>query len=158
MFRWEAPAQSTNTLDVPDDWTAGRVWGRRNCDFSKPQAQDCAIGACIGGLQCTQPVCRPFLDRESMIYCRIQGVPPVTLAEFSLLQANGNDFYDVSIVDGYGLPVRITPSASACHVAECAVDLGPICPAALVGPLDSNGFPLGCKSACLADLDGDPSA
>jgi hypothetical protein len=91
-----------------------------------------------------------------MIDCHIQGVPPVTLAEFSLRQTNGDDFYDVSLVDGYGLPLRIIPSASACHVAECAVDLGPICPAALAGPFDSSGFPVGCKSACLANLDGNP--
>ena len=94
-----------------------------------------------------------------MIYCgrRAQGVPPITLAEISLRQTDGNDFYDVSIVDGYGLPVRVTPSASACHVTECAIDLGPICPAALQGPFDSNGFPLGCKSACFVNLDGNPS-
>ena len=93
-----------------------------------------------------------------MIYHRAQGTPPVTLAEFSLRQTDGNDFYDVSLVDGYGLPVSVTPSASACHVAECAVDLGPNCPTALKGPFDSTGFPLGCKSACLANLDGNPGA
>ena len=143
-------------VDVPDDWTAGRIWGRRDCDFSEAETQDCIIGACTGGLQCTQPVCQPFLGQELMIYRHTQGIPPVTLAEFSLRQNDDNDYYDVSLVDGYGLPVRITPSASACHVAECAVDLGPICPAALKGPFDSTGFPLGCKSACLANLDGNP--
>lgn len=93
-----------------------------------------------------------------MIYCHAQGVPPVTLAELSLHQADGNDYYDVSLVDGYGLPVRISPSASACHVAECPVDLGPNCPDVLKGPFDSNGFPLGCKSACEANLDGNQGA
>lgn len=44
-----------------------------------------------------------------------------------------------------------------CPTAACDVDLGPICPSQLVGPLDSTGFPIGCKSACLANLDGDPS-
>ena len=91
-----------------------------------------------------------------MIHYRAQGVPPVTLAELSLRQAEGLDFYDVSIVDGYGLPVRVLPSASACHVAECTVDLGPICPSPLKGPFDSNGFSLGCKSACFANVDGNP--
>ena len=80
------------------------------------------------------------------------------MAEFSLHQGNGTDYYDVSVVDGYGLPVRIRPSASACHVAECPVDLGPSCPDALKGPFDSNGFPLGCKSACEANLDGNQGA
>ena len=80
------------------------------------------------------------------------------MAEFSLHQAGGSDFYDVSLVDGYGLPVRISPSSSACHVAECSVDLGPSCPDALKGPFDANGFPLGCKSACYANLDGNQGA
>ena len=29
-------------------------------------------------------------------------------------------------------------------------------PAPLKGPFDSTGFPVGCKSACLAGLGGDP--
>ncbi|KIJ15966.1 hypothetical protein PAXINDRAFT_133377, partial [Paxillus involutus ATCC 200175] len=44
-----------------------------------------------------------------------------------------------------------------CGVADCSVDLGPNCPAPLQGPYDSTGFPVGCKSACEANLDGDPS-
>ena len=61
FFRWEAPPQSTEELCVPDNWTSGRIWGRRNCDFSKPEVQDCTLGACIGGLECKQPVSlRPF--------------------------------------------------------------------------------------------------
>ncbi|CCO36784.1 Thaumatin-like protein 1 [Rhizoctonia solani AG-1 IB] len=49
--------------------------------------------------------------------------------------------------------MRITNTAG-CPVAECAVDLGPNCPAPLKGPYDSSGFPVGCKSACGANLDG----
>ena len=30
-------------------------------------------------------------------------------------------------------------------------------PAPLQGPYDSTGFPVGCKSACAANLDGDPT-
>lgn len=81
----------------------------------------------------------------------------------------------VSLVDGYNLPVSITNNVG-CGVADCPVDLGPDCkdtifhtylsfailisvigPSALIGPYDSSGFPVGCKSACEADLDGDPS-
>jgi hypothetical protein len=50
----------------------------------------------------------------------------------------------VSLVDGYNLPMRISNNVG-CNVAECAVDLGPNCPAALKGPFDASGFPLGCK-------------
>ena len=59
-----------------------------------------------------------------------------------------------------------------CGIPSCPVDLGPDCmstqhvdvvhgltgytgPAPLKGPYDSSGFPVGCKSACYANLDGD---
>ena len=72
----------------------------------------------------------------------------------------------VSLVDGYNLPARISNN-KGCPVADCPVDLGPNCeyfmilrivcilttftqgPAALKGPYDSSGFPVGCKSACV---------
>lgn len=54
--------------------------------------------------------------------------------------------------------MSIIPSAANCSVASCPVDLGPACPAPLVGPLDSTGFPVGCKSACVANLGGNPGA
>lgn len=82
----------------------------------------------------------------------------------------------MSLVDGYNLPIRIDNSAG-CGVADCPVDLGPDCeldrggygsltlthklyfqgPSALKGPYDSTGYPVGCKSACVANLSGNPS-
>ncbi|KAG8712976.1 hypothetical protein FRC09_019252, partial [Ceratobasidium sp. 395] len=137
---WEAPAWSTRTFTVPDNWKAGRIWGRRNCNFSSnPGPNSCLDGGCNGGLLC---------DAHTGT-----GVPPATVAEWTL-QGDGNrDFYDVSLVDGYNLPMRITNNVG-CHVADCPVDLGPNCPAPLKGPYDSTGFPVGCKSACFANLDG----
>ena len=69
---------------------------------------------------------------------------------FTLSASDGLDYYDVSLVDGYNLPVSITSSAGF-HIANCGVDLGPNCPANLKGPYDSSGFPVGCKSDCLVD-------
>lgn len=90
------------------------------------------------------------------------------------------DLWDVSVslVDGYNLPMRIDNN-QGCPVGECPVDLGPHCkphhnyyhvysglangvklmlgPAQLKGPFDSTGFPVGCKSACVANLDGNQS-
>ena len=37
------------------------------------------------------------------------GEPPVSLAEFTLNGHGGQDYYDVSLVDGYNLPVFIEP-------------------------------------------------
>ncbi|KAF4579576.1 hypothetical protein EYR40_000243 [Pleurotus pulmonarius] len=139
---WEAPAFTAVSFTVPNDWKAGRIWGRRNCNFANnPGPNSCLDGGCNGGLQC---------DLRTGT-----GVPPASVAEWTL-QAGGNqDFYDVSLVDGYNLPMRITNN-KGCPVAECPVDLGPNCPAPLKGPFDNVGFPVGCKSACVANLDGNP--
>ncbi|KAH0826541.1 thaumatin [Lanmaoa asiatica] len=139
---WEAAAYTSVTFQVPSDWTAGRIWGRRDCDFSvNPGPNSCIDGGCNGGLEC---------DTVGGT-----GVPPASLAEFTL-GAGAVDYYDVSLVDGYNLPLAITNTVG-CGIADCPVDLGPHCPAPLIGPFDSTGFPVGCKSACEADLDGDPT-
>ncbi|KAI0079988.1 thaumatin-like protein [Panus rudis PR-1116 ss-1] len=141
---WEAAPYTHVTFNVPDNWKAGRIWARRNCNFNNPApATQCSSGGCNGGLVC---------DRNTGT-----GVPPVTLAEFTF-QGDGNqDFYDVSLVDGYNLPMRIDNN-KGCHVADCPVDLGPNCPAPLKGPFDASGFPVGCKSACLVDPNPGDSA
>ncbi|TFK99315.1 thaumatin-like protein [Pterulicium gracile] len=112
-------------------FTSVSFTGRRNCNFStNPGPNSCLTGGCNGGLQC---------DRRTGT-----GVPPATVADFTL-QGDGNrDFYDVSHDHehrGYA-------------VAACPVDSGPDCPAQLKGPFESSGLPVGCKSACFANLDG----
>ncbi len=69
------------------------------------------------------------------------------------------DYYDVSLVDGYNLPIQITPIAGTfhkvgnshydCNAAGCHGDLNGHCPheLALKG---AGGHTVGCKSACLA--------
>ncbi|RDX57534.1 thaumatin-like protein [Polyporus arcularius HHB13444] len=136
---WEQAAGQTVTFNVPNDWQAGRIWGRRDCDFStNPGPNSCVTGGCNGGL-----VCDPVTGG---------GVPPATLAEFTLGLNGLPDNYDVSLVDGYNLPVRIDNN-KGCPVADCPVDLAPSCPAEIQGPFDADGDPVGCKSACLAGLD-----
>jgi len=133
---WTAASQSSVNFAVPDNWKSGRIWGRRNCDFStNPGPNSCLDGGCNGGLQC---------DKTTG-----GGVPPATLAEFTLSGAGGKDYYDVSVVDGFNLPMKITPSVSSCHPASCSVDLVPNCPVGLRGPFDRTGKPVGCKSDCL---------
>ncbi|KAI8978277.1 Osmotin thaumatin-like protein [Trametes punicea] len=139
---WQQDAYQTVSFFVPDNWKAGRIWGRRDCNFdvANPGPNSCLDGGCNGGLECD-----PHTGT---------GVPPATLAEFTLGTNGALDNYDVSLVDGYNLPLRISNNLG-CHVADCPVDLGPNCPAPLIGPFDSTGFPVGCKSACEAGL-GDP--
>ncbi|KAJ7935886.1 thaumatin-like protein [Mycena leptocephala] len=132
---WSAGSFTKVTFTVPDDWN-GRVWGRRNCNFAtNPGPNSCLDGGCNGGLLC---------DVNTGT-----GVPPATLAEFNF-NGGGSDWYDVSLVDGYNLPMRIDNNVG-CGIPSCPVDLGPNCPAAQKGPFDASGFPVGCKSACLVD-------
>ncbi|TFK50318.1 thaumatin-like protein [Heliocybe sulcata] len=139
---WEAPAGSSVSFSVPDNWKAGRIWGRRECDFStNPGPNSCVDGGCNGGLEC---------DAHTGT-----GVPPATVAEWTL-QGDGNqDWYDVSLVDGYNLPIKVENSGG-CSVADCSADLNPQCPSGLQ-LTDSSGAIVGCKSACSANLDGNAS-
>jgi thaumatin family protein len=61
--------------------------------------------------------------------------------------------YAVSVVDGFNIPMMIIPSAGGCQNASCPTDLNPGCPSQLIGPRDSGGTAVGCKSACVAKLD-----
>lgn len=135
---WQADSGTQNQFQVPDGW-AGRFWGRRDCDFSKAGPTSCITGGCNGGLIC---------DSNTGT-----GVPPTTLAEFKLNGDGGQDFYDVSNVDGSDLPVRITNN-QGCPTPSCPVDLNPGCPEDRMKVRNSAGVTIGCLSACQANLDG----
>ncbi|ESK97019.1 thaumatin-like protein [Moniliophthora roreri MCA 2997] len=63
------------------------------------------------------------------------------------LQGDGNlDYYDVSLVDGFNIPMAITNNVNY-PVADCPVDLTATCPGELASAA-------GCASACFANLDG----
>jgi len=135
---WEAANHSSVSFTVPDNWKSGRIWGRRDCNFStNPGPNSCLDGGCNGGL-----VCDPHTGT---------GVPPATVAEWTL--GGNKDFYDVSLVDGYNLPLSVTNNVG-CPTADCPVDLGPNCPTPLRGPFEPSGLSVGCKSACYANIDG----
>lgn len=125
------PGQSA-PLNAPAGWS-GRFWGRTGCNFDSSGAGSCATGDCAHGLMC-----------ESA-----GGVPPVSLAEFTI--GGDKDFYDVSLVDGYNVPLSITTSGGTgdCRTAGCVADLRSSCPAVLsVG--GSDGRVIAFKSACAA--------
>ncbi|GCF10238.1 thaumatin family protein [Dictyobacter arantiisoli] len=136
---WVMDPGSTYSLTVADNWQ-GRFWGRTYCSFDASGTGNCETGSCGTVLQCNGAT----------------GVGPQTLAEFTLSGWGGNDFYDVSHVDGFNVPMTITPVGGAqpdpnnpyrCGVAGCGTDLNPNCPAALQDT-DASGRIVGCKSAC----------
>jgi hypothetical protein len=124
-------------LVVPDNWTAARVWGRTGCNTS---TQHCDTGDCGNKLQCNGA----------------GGIPPATLSEWTLKGAGGLDFYDLSLVDGYNVPMVLqnvngTKSGNGtkydCGSPGCTSDLNATCPAALQVK-NSSGAVIACNSAC----------
>lgn len=78
------------------------------------------------------------------------GRPPVTLFEFSL-DSNGNqDFYDVSVVNGYNLPLVVVPHSTGavpCSSVGCVLNLNKTCPLELKFGREQT---VACMSACQA--------
>ncbi|EON62137.1 hypothetical protein W97_01356 [Coniosporium apollinis CBS 100218] len=88
---FELKSGSSQNQTVSADWQ-GRIWGRTNCTFNNGNG---------GGKACGSGDCNGVLD------CRVGGDTPVTLAEFTLNAGDGQTYYDISLVDGYNLPLAI---------------------------------------------------
>ena len=94
MTGFKLSSGSNKTVHVSTDWQ-GRIWGRTNCSFDatgKPSGS--ASRACSTG------------DCGSLL-CEVAGASPATLAEFTLDGGQDQTFYDISLVDGYNLPMAI---------------------------------------------------
>ncbi|KAL6642492.1 hypothetical protein ACP70R_020673 [Stipagrostis hirtigluma subsp. patula] len=134
---FELPPGGARAVPAPSGWS-GRMWARTGCAHDGASGRlVCATGDCgSGAAECSGA----------------GAAPPATLAEFTLDGSGGLDFYDVSLVDGYNLPVLVEPSSSSgrggggpasCAAAGCAADLNAMCPAELRA-----GGGAACRSAC----------
>mmetsp|Transcript_6970 Transcript_6970/g.12849 ORF Transcript_6970/g.12849 Transcript_6970/m.12849 type:complete len:453 (-) Transcript_6970:288-1646(-) len=126
---WFLGSGVTEHIVVPQNFN-GRFWPRTHCAFDANGQGNCLTGDCGQGLKCNGG----------------GGKEPATLAEFNL-DAGGVgpagvlDWYDVSLVDGYNVPVSILPMAGSyqrdafvanpeynCGNALCLSDINPVCP------------------------------
>ncbi|CAL9100722.1 unnamed protein product [Musa acuminata var. zebrina] len=130
----------SRSLDAPAAWS-GRFWGRSRCATDSSGRFSCGTGDCGSGrLECSGG----------------GAAPPATLAEFTLDGSGGMDFYDVSLVDGYNLPMLVVPqggSGGSCSSTGCLVDLNGLCPSDLkvvLSTSDGGSESVACKSACEA--------
>ncbi|KAJ3679952.1 hypothetical protein LUZ60_016230 [Juncus effusus] len=121
-------------ISAPPNWSS-HMWDRYSCKIDSTGKFSCDSGDCASGqFQCNQA----------------GAIPPVTLVEFTLHGADGKDFYDISNVDGFNLPVSIVPSGgSNCQSTTCATNINYGCPQEFWSQ-DPTGKAVGCKSACLA--------
>ncbi|KAF5803752.1 putative Thaumatin family [Helianthus annuus] len=125
------PGESRSFQASPG-WS-GRFWGRTGCTFDANGQGSCTTGDC----------------GSNQMSCNGAGAtPPATLAEFTIGSgSNPQDFYDVSLVDGYNLPIAVDASGGTgvCGTTGCVTDLNRMCPNELRA-----GDGQACKSACEA--------
>ncbi|WKA04489.1 hypothetical protein VitviT2T_022523 [Vitis vinifera] len=129
------PSGQTRRIYAPPTWS-GRLWARTGCKFNSNWQPACQTGDCDGRFACNGTI----------------GLPPATLVQISLQPDKSKpSFYDVSLVDGYNLPVSVTtkPRASKCSIGGCLTNMNSLCPQELQ-VLSNNMEVVACKSACLA--------
>ncbi|KAL6856001.1 hypothetical protein ACP4OV_018803 [Aristida adscensionis] len=107
-------------IDVPAGTAAARIWARTGCRFDGAGRGGCRTGDCGGVLRCTA-----------------YGRAPNTLAEFALNQFAGQDFFDISLIDGFNVPMSFLPEGGGggrCSRRgggggpRCAADVTARCP------------------------------
>lgn len=131
----------SKTISVPNSWS-GRLWARTHCSTDPTGKFSCITADCGSG----------------KVECGGAGaIPPATLAEFTLNGDQGLDFYDVSLVDGYNLPVVVvaTGGTGGCASTGCLINLNSACPKGLkvVHGSGSGREGVACMSACEAFKD-----
>lgn len=109
------PGES-HVVVVPPAWS-GSLWGRTLCSNDSAGRFSCVTGDC----------------GSSTVECDGgKAAAPVTIAEFTLDGAGSRDFFDVSFVEGFNLPMIVEPQGGTgdgnCTVTGCRVDLNTQCP------------------------------
>ncbi|GLJ05428.1 hypothetical protein SUGI_0018060 [Cryptomeria japonica] len=127
------------SVDIGATYWTGRVWARTGCDFDLATGRGgCKTGDCAGLLACNG----------------LGGATPATLAQLTLNNRDGLSSYSVSVVDGFNLPVMVTPAGGKgqCTPAGCssrALVTGGGCPREL-RVVSAAGETVACNSACRA--------
>lgn len=122
---------------APTQHWSGRIWARTGCTYAHNQFS-CVTGDCGGRLECGG----------------LGGATPATLAQFSLHHGqNDLSSYGVSLVDGFNVPMTVTPHEGKghCPVVGCRESLLATCPDRLqVRSPPGHGPVVACKSGCEA--------
>ncbi|XP_059661733.1 thaumatin-like protein [Cornus florida] len=112
-------------INAPAGTTGARIWPRTGCNFDALGRGSCQTGNCNGLLQCNG-----------------FGAPPNTLAEYALNQYQNLDFFDISLVDGFNVPMDFSPTSNGCtRGIRCTADINGQCPNELRAPG-------GCNNPC----------
>lgn len=131
----------TRTIKATSSWV-GQFWGRTLCSTNSSGFFSCETGDCgTGEIECSKIVVSTITTATS-----------ATLAEFNLAATpdDGEDYYDVSVINGYNLPLRVTPENEKCKSIKCGVELNKTCPLELWLNNSDTGTndPFGCMTSC----------
>ncbi|XP_075660731.1 thaumatin-like protein 1 [Castanea sativa] len=132
---FELASMASSAIDVQAPWK-GRFWARTLCSTDSSGRFRCATAECSSG----------------QVSCNGNGaVPPASLVEINIAADGGMDFYDVSLVDGFNLPVSVATQGGTgeCKASSCPANVNAACPAELQVK-GSDGSVIACKSACTA--------
>ncbi|KAM1011863.1 hypothetical protein ACFX2C_047155 [Malus domestica] len=132
---FELASKASRSVDAPSPWS-GRFWGRTRCSTDAAGKFTCETADCGSG----------------QVACNGAGaVPPATLVEITIAANGGQDYYDVSLVDGFNLPMSVAPQGGTgeCKPSSCPANVNKACPAQLQVKA-ADGSVISCKSACLA--------
>ncbi|XP_040995840.1 thaumatin-like protein 1b [Juglans microcarpa x Juglans regia] len=130
-----APKATSRSLDVQAPWN-GRFWARTGCSMDASGKFSCSTANCDSG----------------QVACNGNGaMPPASLVEITIAENGGQDFYDVSLVNGFNLPISVSIEGGSgdCKTSSCPANVNAVCPVELQVK-DGNGSVIACKSACIA--------
>ncbi|KAB1199213.1 Thaumatin-like protein 1 [Morella rubra] len=132
---FELASKASSSVDIQAPWI-GRFWARTGCSTDASGKFSCATADCASG----------------QVACNGNGaIPPASLVEINIAANGGQDFYDVSLVDGFNLPVSVATQGGTgeCKTSSCPANVNAVCPAEL-RVKGSDGSVIACKSACTA--------
>ena len=91
---FELASGASRSVNIPPGQWSGRFWARTRCSTDPSGRFTCATADCGSG----------------QVECNgAGGTPPATLIEFTIAENGGQDFYDVSNVDGFNIQVSVVP-------------------------------------------------
>ncbi|KAK9985648.1 hypothetical protein SO802_030599 [Lithocarpus litseifolius] len=134
-FFFLSASKASSAIDVQAPWE-GQFWARTQCSTDSMGRFSCATAECSSGQ----------VSRNGN-----GAVPPASLVEINIAASGGMDYYDVSNVDGFNLPVSVATQGGTgeCKASSCSANVNAACPTELQ-MIGSDGSVIACKSACTA--------
>jgi len=155
-------AGQTIAYTIPGATSASRFWARTGCSHDSNGILHCQTGDCPlppAGYTATNDGTQCYVASTNT---QIGGIPPTTVAEFTLGGGSSipdfPDYYDLSLVDGFNVPIEIIPSngmnltsvgSFSCGDSSCkSFDCTKVPPELQLR--DSAGNVYSCMSICIA--------